>query len=496
MRKNDFDFSKPRRQSKIAILLFILKTYKFIVGQLWPVLILLLLKNGFDKPHLFTGVVILVVISTGFAILGYYKHTFYIKGSELVVESGVLRRKKLTIPFDRIQIVNFEQTIIHQVFEVVRVFVDTAGSTKEECKLDALEKDVAEDLRKILLSTQNKNIESEEATDHENRKGTTDEKFIPIMRLAPGDLLVAGLAENHLKSGGVFIVFLFWITEKLREIGLDVGEYTGQIPERDFSLDDLLVFVAVFLIISVFISLFRMVMRNYDLRFWRSENGFKITTGLITTRMTSALDKKIQTISWSDNLLKQMLGIFDLRFKQASSDTVTTSKSIEIVGCRSEHIKFVRQSLYPYFDPDGIKLEKPSIKMLHRLIFFTVLFSAALFVASFFFFEEFRFLAVISLLYFSLKFWLQYHKSFYGLNEDMLMIKGGAFGNRTTLIPLYKNQSVEISQSFYQRRHSLADVILHNASGRLKIPFIELEKAKKIADFVLYTIEKDNKDWM
>lgn len=496
MRKNDFDFSKPRRQSKIAILLFILKTYKFIVGQSWPVLILLLLKNGFDRPHIFTGVVILVVIATGFAILGYYKHTFYIEGSELVVESGVLRRKKLIIPFDRIQVVNFEQTIIHQVFEVVRVFVDTAGSTKEECKLDALEKDVAENLRKTLLFTQNKNIDRGETTDQENKKGTTDEKFIPIMRLGPVDLLVAGLAENHLKSGGVLIVFLFWITEKLREIGLDVDEYTNQIPERDFSLDELLIFGVFFLIILVFISLVRMVMRNYDLRFWRSENGFKITTGLITTRMTSALDKKIQTISWSDNLLKQMLGICDLRFKQASSDTVTISKSIEIVGCRGEHIQFVRQSLYPYFDPDSIKLEKPSIKMLYRLILFTVLLSAALFVASFFLFEEFRFLAVVSLLYFSLQFSLQYHKSFYGLNEDMLMIKGGAFGNRTTLIPLYKNQSLEISQSFYQRRHGLADVILYNASGSLKISFIELEKAKKIADFVLYTIEKDNRDWM
>jgi putative membrane protein len=496
MKKNDIDFSLPRRQSKIAILLFILKTYRIIAGQVWPFLILFVLKGDLANPGVLLGLAALIVLATAFAILGYFRHTFHIKSDELIVESGVLRRKKLVIPFDRIQVVNFEQTIVHQVFEVVRLSVDTAGSTKEECKLDALEKSEAEALRQVLLSGRKSKTAVNEAEAAFNSDEEYEEKFTPIMRLSPGELLVAGIAENHLKSGGLILLFMLWITERLREFGLDVDEYTENLPEDDFPLAWIIILLVIFLVFSVIISLFRMVVRNFDLKFWRSDYGFKITAGLITTRMTSALDKKIQTLSWRDNLLKKIFGIHDLRLQQASSDMVTVSKAITIPGCRANHIAFVRQSLYKDFVPGSVNFEKPEIKMLYRQLFFSIIFSLILLGASYLFVEELQYVAVIALLYFSFQFWLQYRKMFFGLNEEMLIIKGGAFGDRTTMIPVHKIQSVELSRSFYQRRHGLASIIIYNASGSLSIRLIKLERAREIVDFVLYKVEKDNKDWM
>ena len=496
MKKNDIDFSLPRRQSRIAILLFILKTYRIIAGQVWPFLIIFILKGDLAKPGAIIGLAALVILATVFAILGYFRHTYSVKSDELIVESGVFRRKKLVIPLDRIQVVNFEQTIVHQIFEVVRVSVDTAGSTKEEVKLDALEKPEGEALRQLLLSGKKaRTIQHGEAPDGQMEE-IYEEKFTPIMRLSPGELLVAGIAENHLKSGGVILVFMFWIMERLREFGLDVDEYTDQLPEEELSMQLILVLMVLFLVFSVIISLFRMVVKNYDLKFWRSESGFKITAGLITTRMTSALDKKIQTLSWRDNLLKKIFGIYDLRLQQASSDMVTVSKAITIPGCRRSHIDFVRQSLYSEYVPGSISFEKPEIKMLYRQLFFTLVFALILYGASIWFEEDLKYVALIALLYFSFQYWLQYKKTSFGLNEEMMIIKGGAFGDKTTMIPVYKIQSAEISRSLYQRRNGLASITIYNASGSLSIPFIKLERAMEIMDFVLYKVEKDNKDWM
>ena len=73
------NFSEPRRQSYLAIVLIIYKFYKIIIRQVWPFLIFIVLGSRSAKQADWEEYMLYVVIFFGllsmiFAILNYFKH--------------------------------------------------------------------------------------------------------------------------------------------------------------------------------------------------------------------------------------------------------------------------------------------------------------------------------------------------------------------------------------------------------------------------------------
>ena len=93
-------------------------------------------------------------------------------------------------------------------------------------------------------------------------------------------------------------------------------------------------------------------------------------------------------------------------------------------------------------------------------------------------------------------FYLSFRKKRYGFNKEMLVVKGGTYGDKTELLPIYKIQSLSKKQSPYQRRNGLANLIVHTASGKVGIPYIDNGVVQDIMDEFLYRIETDKRKWM
>src|SRR5690606_38161769 len=215
-------------------------------------------------------------ISMLVSILQYYKFTFFIQGEELIVQSGILTRKKLSIPFDRIQAVNIEQNLVHKLFDVVMVKIDTAGSSTQEFELDAVSHATAFALKELVL--QNPIAGTHTISDGEDAPAA--KRNTSILHVDLGTLLKAGLVENHLKSGGLIIAAVFWLGQNLSDIGIDVMQNADEVNAVLHNLLNLAILVIAFLVISIIISMTRMVVVNYDLRFFRQDNQFKIVSGL------------------------------------------------------------------------------------------------------------------------------------------------------------------------------------------------------------------------
>ena len=59
-----------------------------------------------------------------------------------------------------------------------------------------------------------------------------------------------------------------------------------------------------------------------------------------------------------------------------------------------------------------------------------------------------------------------------------------------------KVQRVTVSQSPFQRRRGLATLRLHLAGGAVRIPFVPREDADRLADYILYCAESDQRAWL
>jgi putative membrane protein len=72
---------------------------------------------------------------------------------------------------------------------------------------------------------------------------------------------------------------------------------------------------------------------------------------------------------------------------------------------------------------------------------------------------------------------------------DWLRVRQGLLGQRTSLFPLDHLVSLQLEQSWLQRRRGVVTLQLHLANGRLSLPFVDQEVAMELADRLLANTE-------
>ncbi len=496
MKKSEFDFSVPNRQSYVAILMILYKTINVVVRQLVPIVLVVLLGGSKQKGDFLLWFAILVsALTMVYSIINFFRTYFYIQDDELILQTGIFNLKKTAIPFARIQTINFEQNIIHQFFSVLRIKIDTAGSEKKEFEFHALEADKAHALRDLILEEKQTMVQNK----HEKAEQDTDEGpvYRQIMALSPTELVKVGLTENHIKSGGLIFLFFFWIYQNLQQVGVDVDEYSQEIPDWEMGLYTITFFVGLLMFFSVIISMVRTVIKNFDLQFLRSSRGFKIVSGLFTKREVSALDHKIQHISWSDNLLKRLIGFKDLSLNQASGTELESKQKIHIPGCNMTHIQEVVTTLFGKTDFDTFEMHGIDKRYYIRYaVIMSLLLVAGALVASYLGHADKFIPPLLVGVYFIISRYITYTKKQYGINASLVFIRGGVFGEKAEVLPMYKIQAVEIHQSPYQKKHQLCSLSLYTAAGRIKIPYIPMVAGTRLSDLFVYKVETDHRKWM
>jgi putative membrane protein len=502
MKKSEpYDFREPRRQSYSAILFFIYRFFKIVVRQIWPILLAFLFGREQTKTIFLYIIIFISVIIFIFSVIAFFRYYFYLKDGELIVQKGVFQRSVTNIPFERIQTINFEQSILHQMFNVVKLEIDTAGSKGNEFSFAALDKNMASALREKILKGKSL-IKAEEGFDAEeadpDRFQATAETL--VMKLGITELLKLGLGQNHLRSFLLIIAFFSWIMQQLNEIGMDADEMMGDIdPETLFMGKVAVITLAILaIIVSLLISLIRTILRFYDFKLLRTSDGFKIQSGLLNRRQIAAKDHKIQIVSWSDNPLKRLIGIYDVHLKQASSVAVQNRKSIVIPGCEKDNLQKIKSY---YFDErewsDLISFGIHPKYIYRRFLYSGVIPFLILFAVLFYFTTlEWALVSIIWLPLIFLAIRIRHKKWQVSINRHLLYLKSGLFGNYHKTIKLYKIQNLSLDQSLYHRFNQLCNLTIYSASGKMTIPYLPLDLGQEFMDYLLYKIEVDHRHWM
>ncbi len=493
-----FDFTKPNRQSPVAILLVVLKTTKTVFRQLvLPLIIFFIIgRKSNDYGQYFVYFILLFsILSMVYSIINFFKSYYYIQGKELIVHSGFISKKQLSIPFERIQNINFEQNIIHQIFGVKKMKIDTAGSADKELDFSAIENHKAEALRDLLINENNWRPSTivDDTNQEDVKKETTT-----ILQLSFIDLIKAGLFENHLKSGGLIFVAAWYLYANAQEVGLDAEDYIDKLPPIVYGVYLFISLTTIFIVASVLISLVKTTLKHFNLKFLRIDHGFKIEQGLFNTVTISALDHKIQSIAWSDSLLKKAIGIYDIRLKQAKAENKKDAgESIAIPGANIAQVQQVLSYLFPNENIEGIEMKSVHRSYRNRQLMFYSLLPLIAIIASIVFQEwTILILAILCLLIILVYTLLNYKKLAYGYNEELIRLKGGAFGEKNIVTFIYKLQGIKKLQSPFQRKNGLVSLQLQNASGSVTIPYINENEANTIVNVFLKKVETDKRNWL
>jgi putative membrane protein len=162
--------------------------------------------------------------------------------------------------------------------------------------------------------------------------------------------------------------------------------------------------------------------------------------------------------------------------------------------------EIILQKLATTYIPDIPEHFASSLKVhpsyLYRnTLFLGILPTIILAVPLFMFADEKALLLLLMPFYVFLYFWLYSRKFLFSWTSNLIHINTGVFGKRTVILKWEKIQSVKISQSLYQQRKSIADLVIHTAGGTITAPYIPLEAARELQNFALYKVESSRDGW-
>lgn len=487
-------WSIPQRQAKAGLVIILAKATVTIVKTLWPILLVLLVKKnkkGIDSFEL--TLMILPVIILVRSLVGYFYFRFFIANDELIIRKGLISKKTITIPLQKIQAVHIEQNLLHQVANVAKVKIDTAGSEKTEAVIDALEVPKAEQLKEFLLrEKQHAREESSHAFSPADR---------PVMHLSLSDLLKMGLSANHIQAFFIVLAFSISMLQNLEEVFGDrvIKLVKDSSSEVGVSVVSISLVVAFVLCISVFVSMMRILLKYFDFQLTETTQGFKIKTGLINTSQNLVPFTKIQYISWDANWIRRKIGLFNMEFHQVMSDDQSNKKQrVKVPITQSADIDKLLVHYHGLVQPTALAdygihpIYTFRRTLLMGILPVTLLLTISLLIN----WNPWYFLVLLWIPVIALQAFVFRRNFRLYIAPDALQVNSGIWGRKTQIVRWYKMQQVFLEQSIYQRKKALATLHLSTAGGTITIPYMPLKLAQQIQNYTLYEVERKERAWM
>ena len=489
---NTSPWESPQRQSPAAIFIILGKTSLQLLKSLWPVLVVYFVQNEKDDFSLW-----LLWFVAGFGVLsllgtftGYWFRKFYIRENHLIVQSGWLRKKNLSIPFQNIQAVHLEQNVWQQLLSVSRVSFDATGSEKVEVQLDALATEKAEELKRLLMS------QARSGADQKEDAGESKRSY----RLGFTDLLKLSLTANHIEAFLILLIFgLNLMGEIKRFIDFDEQEYINTYARETLSQTTYVLFVLLLAIatVSLLFSIVRTFIRFFE--FSLSDNGqsWKITHGLFNRQQKTIPLNKIQLISWQASWLRRKLNYWIIRVQSVGHSQQDRKQHVQIPILAFPRVVALADSYQEFrgIDPEQSKpIQADYWKRKTLLIGLPLAIIPML--ASWYWLEWWALGFLLLAAYTTGHYYVAWKNFRWQTIPAGLQIRSGAWGRKFSLLNWNKVQQVHIRQTPYQRRNNLADLVFVTAGGRIRLPYLSLSTAIALADQVLYEVESKNESWM
>ncbi|MEU5876920.1 PH domain-containing protein [Spirillospora sp. NPDC047279] len=140
----------PLRAFIILIIYFVLLGFPLLLSRTENGAALVLTPEVIARFLVVT--VPVAAIAVGAGLWGWLGTRFWITGDDLVVETGMLRKRKRQVPLSRIQAIDLVRPLVTRVFALAEVRVELAGGEKSEIVLRYLGKNAAQQLRAELLA--------------------------------------------------------------------------------------------------------------------------------------------------------------------------------------------------------------------------------------------------------------------------------------------------------------------------------------------------------
>lgn len=478
--KTMFDF---QRQHPIAALS---RAFGLIRGNLITILVFLFVGAQSEEfPFLWWiggGFALLLVLGTA----AWWRFLYRVEEGELQIKSGIFVRKNLYLTKDRIQVIDISSGVLQRMFGLVKVDIQTAGSTSREASLEAITLSKAREIRRMLRD------EAVEAEGPESEE-SDEEKKREIYSLPGKDLLIAASTSGRFGIALSILGTLFsQIEPVIREN--EMFEYMfGLLPSQTDTLlviSIILIFVAVAWLISFFSTLFMYGDFNVEVR----EDELVISRGIFEKKRITIPYKRIQAIYVNEGLLRQPLGYGSVHLESAGygDDKGTGSIVLFPLISRKKISKLLAKILPDY----NLKIDgySPPFRAMRRYIFRAAFLLTLITAFIYWVFSTTNWIWLLPIVSIGWG-WLKYKNAALAWDDENVMIRNRRLSKTTAIVKRGRIQDMSLSASWIQRFRGLVTLNVNVASGDHGKSFMVQDMDREIGRYILAELQcGDNRE--
>ncbi|WP_338471488.1 PH domain-containing protein [Niallia sp. XMNu-256] len=449
--------SEPRRLHPVAAVISFLKSLKEAILPLVLVLFFGGNGSGFGIWQVLAFTVFISVALIG-GILSWLRFTYRVEEGELRIESGLFVKKKRYIPFERIQSIDFSEGLLQQAFGLVKVKIETAGSSspaEPEAVLTAIKKSEALAIQEVLTSIK-----------YSDKAELTEEEPIEqeiIYKMTPAQLVLLSSTSGGagvVISGAIAFILQF---DELIPFDFVVKEFQGLIANGVVFISMIVFLVLLFAwIVAVIGTMFKYA--GYTVK--KVENDLIITRGLLEKRQLTVPLNRVQGIMISENVVRQPFGLCSVFLESAggSLEKDATAKALLLPIIRKKEAANLLSRLLDdyHFTPEMARAPK---RALRRYLFRGLIFPVLIIVVSLIFFRPWGYLSLFIIPLALSWSYLKYKDAGWNVQGHQLTLMFRGIVKNTIFMKKNKIQSLSIQNSYFQEKQALATVDASIISG-------------------------------
>ncbi|MEX2244005.1 MAG: PH domain-containing protein [Fimbriimonadaceae bacterium] len=423
-----------------------------VIGRFIYFLVFIFFVPGSGGDFVYEAIGIFVVIA---AIARYLSYSYAVHDGHLIIKSGIVTRNNRTIPLSRIQNINLQRNLIHRIFGLVDLKIETAAGAQAEASLSALSNAEGEALKTELTQGVKKEVGIEETAP--KAKGRT------VYRISSTELFLTGATENRALAmvGAVFggsFVFYDQLSAMVEKI----------IPNFGQGWVGIAVFGFVIFLVGWVLSIVSAVLTYGNFELTLEEGKLRRHYGLVNQIESVVPLPRVQVVRMSESLFQRMLHFCKLYVETAGSFEKQDMGGSSLVCPLLEMDKQadVVRTVLPGRPVDTVRWRSVSPKTANiyarrSLLVFALMIGGS----SVYFGLEALWALIPAVMLSALLGWAHYRTTGYDDKPNLLATRYGVVSRRTMYVPPEKVQSVFVSQSPLQRRYEVSTVLVHTAAA-------------------------------
>jgi len=461
-----------------------------LIGQLkqfaLPLLILLITGKGSNADlYGLVGVGALMVWS----VAQYFTYRYRIEADGVMIRSGLLQRSVRHIPFARIQNVSLHQSLLHRVFNVAEVRLESAGAVKPEGQMRVLKLEAAHELERLIRERGTAARSASESTPAEARSEL-------LLALPVSEVIRLGLINNRgmLVVGGAFAVLAQAGDNLLGSIFTALGQwFSGQADALHLSIlaataAALFLLIAALLLLRL-LSVAIALLQFHGFRLSEADGRLSVERGLFTRLRSSVPRHRIQAYSLTEGLLHRWFHRRSLRIDTAVMEAANENRSLrDLVPIATPALmdelidRLLPGNAWPIGDWQPLHPRAWRRQFTPPAIVLLVATGVLAYVKGF---AALALLAALPLLYWRAVLWARH--SAYSVSGGLVAFRGGWLSRHWRFAESRKLQALELRQSPFDRRLGMATLRFDTAGAgamehALQIPYLPEAEARRLYD--------------